>query len=669
MPALVVSSLKVESETTVAPTFLTKKQVSISDNGTLSSNVLSIPELCDLIAPHLSLHELAITVRVSSQWYRHFIRHLWKTVTMASTPASLPILALLPELGHHIRTLDWANLTPHWNMKQALAGIDLSSLALQHLHLVNCQTLQGPVLEQLIQSSSQQLNSLRMHDIGKVQGNILRIASTLPQLQHLTLVMDEDTTCRHNRSQPVTPALASMVQSPGGLGSHSGEEEEEDSTVTFEITSADSLPALLDACPRLHTIELIGLPSALSTDQGQDTQDQEVEQDVDEDDISGSNKNSIMVLETPMRYLTSINLHSTTLSGSTLSAIFARCTRLAKLDISQTSPLFLSGFHLDTSTILPDLETLMLSGCHFLDGHGFKELFRATPQVLTLELSDTNIDNTGLAALGRFCPQVFDLGINNCHQITDQGVRDYLGYPPQDNNNNFGMEATAAAATEQGPYRNYTLHSLSISNCSELTGQGIQHVLTTCAALRSLAFQQPEIMPESMFPHVLQSADDEEEEEETEPQGQESTNNSSAEEEEEASAEDTPGTTTTTATATADSSSSWACHKTLELLRIKHLNTVNTGQRQYLNARLRELGQLRVLHIGGRQLELSVLDGLGHRLEHLYIDDLKREVDLADVQWLVDHTPNLTRLWCRQLIRHSEPWKVLRGARKGLKLW
>ncbi|KAG0086265.1 hypothetical protein BGZ93_008182 [Podila epicladia] len=669
MPALVVSSLKAESETMVAPTFLTKKQVSINNNDILSSNVFTIPELCDLIASHLSLHELAITVRVSSQWYRHFIRHLWKRVTLASTPTSLRILALLPELGHHIRTLDWANLTPHWNMKQALAGIDLSSLALQHLHLLNCQTLQGPELEQLIQSSSLQLNTLQMHNIGKVQGNVLRIASTLPQLQHLTLVMDDDTTCRHNRSQPVTPASAPMVQSPGGLGSHSGEEEEEDSTVTFEITSADSLPALLDACPRLHTIELIGLPSALSTDQGKDIQDQEVEQDGDEEVvISGSNKNNIMVLESSMRYLTSINLHSTALSGSTLSTIFARCNLLVKLDISQTSPLFLSGFHLDTSTILPDLGTLMLSGCHFLDGHGFKELFRATPQVLTLELSDTNIDNTGLAALGRFCPQVLDLGINNCHQITDQGVRDYLCYPPQDNNNNndFGMEA---AAIEQEPYRNYTLHSLSISNCSELTGQGIQHVLTTCAALRSLAFQQPEIMPESMFPHVLQSADDEEEE--TESQGQENINNSSAEEEE-AGAEDTPETTTTTTTTTittTDSSSSWACHKTLELLRIKNLDTVNPAQRQYLNARLRELAQLRVLHIGGRQLELSVLDGLGHRLEHLYIDDLKREVDLQDVQWLVDHTPNLTRLWCRQLIRHSEPWKVLRGARKGLKLW
>ncbi|KAG0037836.1 hypothetical protein BGZ82_001732 [Podila clonocystis] len=358
-----------------------------------------------------------------------------------------------------------------------------------------------------------------------------------------------------------------------------------------------------------------------------------------------------------MRYLTSINLHSTALSGSTLSTIFARCTRLAKLDLSQTSPLFLSGFQLDPSTILPDLETLVLSGCHLLDGHGFKELFRAVPQVLTLELSDTNIDNTSLAALGRYCSQVLDLGINNCHQITDQGVRDYLSYPPQEkysNTYNGSMETTP-----EEPYRNYTLHSLSLSNCSELTGQGIHHVLTTCAALRSLAFQQPEIMPESMFPHVLQRDDDEEE---TESQGQ-GNNNTVSTAEEAASTDDAPGSTT------ADSSSSWACHKTLELLRIKHLNTVNAAQRQYLNHRLRELEQLRVLHIGGRQLELQVLNGLGHRLEHLYIDDLRREVDLEDVQWLVDHTPNLTRLWCRQLIRHSEPWKVLRGARKGLKLW
>ncbi|KAF9208816.1 hypothetical protein BGZ59_010429 [Podila verticillata] len=629
MPALVLPSLD-ELETMVAPTpFLAKKQAN-NINSKLNDIVFAIPELCDLIAPHLSLHDLAITVRVSSQWYQNFVRHLWKTVTVAN-PASLPILALLPELGHHIRTLNWANLTPHWNMRQALAGIDLSSLALRRLQIVNCQTLQGPILEQLI-SSSQQLDSLRMHNIGKVQGNILRIAATLPQLQQLTLMMDEDT-C-HKRSQPVTPA--EPEQSPGRL------EFIEDDT-TLEITSADSLPELMDACPRLHTIELIGIPSvALPKDDGDHK-----EQNVDEE-VLLEGKRSLEFL-TPMRYLTSINLHSTAISGSTLSSLLNRCTRLAKLDLSQTTPLFITGLHLDASTTLPDLETLMLSGCHFLDGHGFKELFCATRQVLTLELSDTNIDNSGLAALGRYCSKVLDLGLNNCHQITDQGVRDLLSYPPTNNNNNMAVETTKE---EEEPYRNYTLHTLTISNCSELTGQGIQHVLTTCAALRSLAFQQPEIGPESMFPHVLQNDDDDDNDE-----GAQENNNTLTTNEEASTTEH--GSTTT---------DSWACHKTLELLQIKRLNTVNPLQRQYLNARLRELTQLRVLHIGGRQLELRVLDGLGHRLEHLYVDQLAREVDLADVQWLVDHTPNLTRLWCRQLIRHSEPWKVLR-ARKGLKLW
>lgn len=636
MPALVLPSLD-EPETMVAPTpFLAKKQ---ANNINLNDTMFAIPELCDLIAPHLSLHDLTITVRVSSQWYQHFIRHLWKTVTLAN-PASLPILTLLPELGHHIRTLDWANLTPHWNMRQALAGIDLSSLALRRLHIVNCQTLQGPILEQLI-SSSQQLDSLRMHNIGKVQGNVLRIAATLPQLQHLTLVMDEDT-C-HKRSRPVTPVESE--QSPGGL-----EIIEDD--ITLEITSADSLPELMDTCPRLHTIELIGIPSV--TPPKDDDQDEQ-EEDVEEQDILGGKK----ILElSPMRYLTSINLHSTAISGSTLTSLLNRCTRLVKLDLSQTTPLFITGLHLDTSTSLPNLETLMLSGCHFLDGHGFKELFCAARQVLTLELSDTNIDNSGLAALGRYCPKVLDLGLSNCHQITDQGVRDLLSYPPTNNNNNKSNNNISAAETtkeEDYPYRNYTLHSLTISNCSELTGQGIQHVLTTCAALRSLAFQQPEIGPESMFPHVLQNDDDDAEE-----VAQENTNNTLATDEE--------ASTTEAGSITTDSSSLWACHKTLELLRIKGLNTVNPLQRQYLNARLRELSQLRVLHIGGRQMELRVLDGLGHRLEHLYVDELAREVDLVDVQWLVDHTPNLTRLWCRQLIRHSEPWKMLR-ARKGLKLW
>ncbi|KAF9414895.1 hypothetical protein BGZ94_000244, partial [Podila epigama] len=707
-------------------------------------NIFMLPEICDLIAAHLSQHSLAMAVQVSSQWYSTFIRHLWMTVSLSScnTPTSLSILSTLPTLGHHIRTLYFSNLSPttttttttdadtstststddnedssSWTLKSALQEIDLSSLALAHLYLAKCPTLHASVVERLVASSAHKLATLRMHRIERIQGDLLRIAAGLPQLRQLSLTVENEDGPghRHGRpSHPVTPAelvvpaatspthqlqqqqlqqLQQHLQQSIFTSEPTGDMDEQDkeaddvvSAVGFEITSADSIPALLDACPKLQTIELVGLASAaLTSSLSLET----VASDSDSNTTVDTHTSALFKANLQqMQYLTAINLHSTTLSGTTLSAIFNRCQHLTSLDLNQSSPLFLTGLMLNEDTVLTKLTTLHLSGCRFLDGHGFKEIFRASPNVMTLELSDTNVDNEGMAALGRYCRFIIDLCLNNCHQITDQGIRDYLGHSPLEEQQQHGYHSGYHSGhhhhhhhhhpnhqQDLPPYQNYTLQCLSMFNCTELTGQGIRHILATCAALKSLAFQQPEIMPQSMFPHELH-ADEEDEEvanatEETsttasgQVQGQEDSHHQEGQSTDSVELE----STTTTANIPESASIPWACQGTLEMLRIKNLDVINKTQMQYLNARLRELSQLKVLHIGGSQLELSVLNGLGHRLENLYISDLAREVDVNDVRWLVDHTPNLTRLWCRQLIRHSEPWKMLRGARKHLKLW
>jgi hypothetical protein len=418
----------------------------------------------------------------------------------------------------------------------------------------------------------------------------------------------------------------------------------------------------------------IATSSAVSEDDQDQNQDEEYEQNNEEE--SGMHLEKVTPNWTPMHHLTTINLHATAISGTTLTALFARCPNLIKLGLGQNTPLYLSNFHVDPVLSMQTLSTLMLAGCHFLDGHGYKEIFKATPHLLHLDIPQTNVDDAALATLGHQCLELTDLNLDGCHQITDQGIRDMLSHPrpsPSSTNNNINNNNLEALPQEK--YENHRLQCLSVSNCTELTGQGIHHILMTCGRLRSLEFQQPEIMPESIFPHTLETDDDEQENPSapTNPVVQEQ------EQEQEQAAFSTLTTTTVTAsvypTATTPdavdtSSTSWACKATLEQLRIKSLNTLNPLQTHYLNARLRELPLLKSLHIGGTQLELSILNGLGHQLENLFIDDLAREVDVNDVRWLlVDHTPNLTRLWCRQLIRHSEPWKMVRAARVHLKLW
>ncbi|KAG0275712.1 hypothetical protein BGZ95_008460 [Linnemannia exigua] len=648
-----------------------------------------LPEIYDQIARHLDRHTLTIVVQVSSQWYNHFIRYLWQRVRVESGTTldrSRDMLQAFPQLSKHIRHLEWIHLSSSSSNSNnsILESIDLSGLNAETILLSSwTNELNAATLSRFTQSSAHRLSALQMYNMSQVRGDLLKVAGTLKGLRHFTLSMADRDSNRHhqNNRQRSNPSTTSSVSTP--LGS-------QDSSLmlpTTEFTSADALPDLLDACPQLRMIEILELPLPAATttpaasvivseDENDQGQDEEQEQDNEEE------KESKMQLEkaspnwVPMQYLSTINLHATAISGSTLTALFARCPNLVKLNLGQSTPLYLSDFHVDPALCMSTLSSLILSGCHFLDGHGFKEIFKATPHLLHLDIPQTNVDDAALAVLGHQCLKLTDLNLDGCHQITDQGIRDMLSHPRPSSsspttNNNYNNHYNASETLTQDKYENRRLQCLSVSNCSELTGQGIHHILMTCGGLRSLEFQQPEIMPESLFPHTLETDDDGNQEN---PSAQPST-----QEQEESSITSTVTATvypttsdavdTTTTPTTITPSVSWACTGSLEQLRIKNLNTINPSQTQFLNERLRELSHLKALHIGGSQLELSVLNGLGHQLENLYIDDLAREVDMNDVRWLVDYTPNLTRLWCRQLIRHSEPWKMLRAARTHLKLW
>ncbi|KAF9084463.1 hypothetical protein BGX23_010500 [Mortierella sp. AD031] len=715
MPALLCSTP--QAEPTAPTTDLSfKKQQQQQQQQRQSLNLFDLPEICDQIAGHLDRQTLTVVVRVSSQWCAHFIRHLWRQVRVESGAKKCRnMLQAFPHLSKHIRHLEWVHLTSSASSSSSsdsiipLDDIELSSLNAETILFSSwTNELDAATLARFTQSSVHRLSALQLFNMAHIRGDLLEVVATLPTLRHFTLSMaHRDPHNNHHRQQSGASTSSSvgspLAASPTGNSPTAVSDKVTAEAELVQFTSADSLPALMDACPQLRMIEILDLPTpatqvvptsvAVSQDEDQD-QDQEDENQDQDQEMEGKDTLSLEKAATnwvPMQHLSTINLHATAISGSTLSALFARCPQLVKLNLGQNTPLYLSGFHLDSSLCMSALSTLMLSGCHFLDGHGYKEIFKALPKIHTLDIPQTNVDDAALAVLGHQCLQLTDLDLDGCHQITDQGIRDMLSHPRSSNDTN-GFNNTSAAPSTLERYENQQLHFLSVSNCTELTGQGIHHILMTCGRLRSLGFQQPEIMPESLFPHTLETDDDDPQENPSTPiptESMEPTVNTPATTTATVyptfDAVDTTTTTTntipttTTATTTttdidtelsssSDSHGAWACNATLEHLRINNLNVLNPYQTRFLNERLRELAQLKVLHIGGSQLELSILNGLGH-LENLYIDDLAREVDLEDVRWLVDHTPNLTRLWCRQLIRHSEPWKLLRDARKHLKLW
>jgi hypothetical protein len=619
------------------------------------------------------------------------------------------MLQAFPHLSQHIRHLEWIHLSPpssasstsspQQDSTSVLETIDLSSLNAETILLSSwTNDLDAATLSRFTQSSAHRLSALQMYDMAQVRGDLLKVAGTIPGLRHFTLSLaDRDShRSQHNRQRSNASTTSSSVGSLTATSAlPTGSEEAE----LAEVTSADSLPALMDTCPHLRMIEILNLPLPISPvasssvaisvfeDQDGDNEDNEEGNQGQDQDIDQMLLEKVTPIWVPMLHLTTINLHATAISGSTLTALFARSPQLVKLNLGQNTPLYLSDYRVDPSLCMSKLSTLILSGCHFLDGHGYKEIFKASPNLLYLDIPQTNVDDAALAVLGHECMGLTDLNLDGCLQITDQGIRDMLSHPrpssSANNHNSLPEEVTGS----QERYQNRRLQYLSVSNCTELTGQGIHHILMTCGRLRSLEFQQPEIMPESLFPHTLETDEDaQQQQEEENPSAPSATNTQGQEQEQESTtttvaaavypSPNAAADTTTTATSTTPippttttTSVAWACQGSLEHLRIKNLNVINKDQTRFLNERLRELPHLKALHIGGSQLELSVLNGLGHQLENLYIDDLAREVDVDDVRWLVDHTPNLTRLWCRQLIRHSEPWKMLRAARKHLKLW
>ncbi|KAF8978329.1 hypothetical protein BGZ46_006590 [Entomortierella lignicola] len=648
MPALLCS------ETTFEVTTYPRKQL-LLNQFKQPCDIFAFPEICDLIAQFLDKHSLTVVVRISSAWYASWIRHIWRWARVESgTGRNLDMMQAFPRLSQHIRQLEWIHLSDSAiSANSIIQSVDMSALNLQSLLLSNwSNSLESTALESMVKTSADRISVLQLYNMSGIQGDILKVAGSLSKLRHFSLCMaDQGSLHGRNRRRSSGSISTTSTTSTTELqlatpNSHSIIQDKV--TSELEYTSADSLPDLLNSCPQLRTIELRELPAVSATPK-------KMLYEADED----TNKENIPQQLQPMQHLTIINLYGTAISGSTLSILFNRCPQLTKLNLGQISPLYISGFHLERTVSMDILSSLVLSRCHFLDGHGFKEIFKASPNLVTLDIPQTNIDDSALGVLGHQCCHLRDLNLDGCQQITDQGIQEMLSHRPIAKDNTD----SCVPAAQQGPYRNYNLHCLSVSDCTALTGQGIRHILMTCARLNSLEAQQPELHPESLFPPALESDDSDTEtastSDTTSDQSNELTTLYPGDEHEPQTSENDTDTPTL----------AWACNSTLEILRIKNLNFLNKEQARFLNSRLRELSQLKVLHIGGSQLELSILNGLGHQIENLFIDDLAREVDLNDVRWLVDHTPNLTRLWCRQLIRHSEPWKILRAARKHLKLW
>ncbi|KAF9973416.1 hypothetical protein BGZ73_003333 [Actinomortierella ambigua] len=570
---------------------------------------LEISEIADQIAGYLDPRSLCSTARVSKQWHAISLRHLWrKTCLDRLDPAKEAVqLAHFPALAGSIRHL---TLTGYSNPAQY--PLSLAPPKTLHLHSLTVQgssELDTEALYNILSNSVNHLAQLQFLEISSLSSNPFTYR---PSTSSLTFKHLEQ--FRLVKAEGATPVASPQIETT--LTDEVPTPSEEQGAVTT-VTPAggdpytDMLVDFLHKAPGLKTLTAQGIK-----EHGHN---------------AGASTSTSICFHLS---LTHLDLHDSVVSGATFGRLLVMCPNLVSVNLNHTNDThFMAGMMLPMGTTAHHLKTLSLQACYFTDGHGFKELLRFTCHVEKLDLSRSNVDDEALAVLGHSnTSSLLDLSLQGCRQITDEGVRELFAH-----------------------HLGETLQHLVIAECTELTGRGVYSVLRSCPRLVSLDITQPDILPLSMF-HLEQ--EDEEGGEGSENQQEEIDGQHEA--------------AILSATLEVEQIP-WACKDTLEWLRIKKLDTLGSRHLKMLNEHLRSLAHLRALHIGGSKLELSVLDGMDQGsapLQQLFIDDLAREVTMEDLPYLMtENMPHLVRLWCRHLVRYSEPWSKLREERNGLKMW
>ncbi|KAG0241582.1 hypothetical protein BGW41_005742 [Actinomortierella wolfii] len=612
---------------------------------------LQISEIADKIAGYLDRGTLCSTARVSRQWHAVSMRHLWRKTHLDRSNPSKEAVQLInfPALASYVRHLTlsgYGNPVHH--------PLSLAAPATLHFHslkIFRCSELDAEALYDILDHSVNHLGQLQLLDVSSLRSNpfVSSSPSTFKHLEQFTLVMTAEgggdsppVNSNSNVSQPsnetgltdevltgttsgavtaVTPAHQAETELDDN---HPGSQQQPETVVLY----TDHLAGFLDKAPSIRSLTAQGIASSYATHAGM----------------------AISPILRPHLSLTNLDLHDSIVSGATLGQLLAKCPNLASLSISHTNNThFLTGLVIPKCTTARHLKTLLMQGCFFTDGHGFKELFRFACHVEKLDISRSNVNDEDLAVLGHnMASSLQDLNLQGCQEITDEGIRELL----------------ARRLGEK-------LQHLVLAECTELTGRSVHNVLHSCSQLVSLDISQPDILPLSMF-HLEQEDDDDEEGGE---EGIESLQQQGQQEDAETSDANPAATVNSTdaAVATEAEHIPWACKNTLEWLRIKKLDVLEQRHLTMLKNHLHDLEHLRALHIGGSKLELSVLDGMGQRsirLQQLFIDELVRDVTMEDLQHLrTENTPHLVRLWCRNLTRFSEPWLKLREERPNLKMW
>ncbi|XP_077294878.1 F-box and leucine-rich repeat protein 7 [Arctopsyche grandis] len=184
--------------------------------------------------------------------------------------------------------------------------------------------------------------------------------------------------------------------------------------------------------------------------------------------------------------LTHLQLHgSAAVSSIALRELTARCTNLQHLDITGCSRI--TSMSNDPPRRLL-LQYLDLTDCAAIEDLGLKAIVRACPQLVYLYLRRcTQITDDGLKFVPSFCSGLRELSVSDCSNITDFGLYElsklgatlrYLSVAKCDQVSDAGLKVIAR--------RCYKLRYLNARGCEAVSDDAITVLARFCPRLRAL---------------------------------------------------------------------------------------------------------------------------------------------------------------------------------------
>lgn len=185
-------------------------------------------------------------------------------------------------------------------------------------------------------------------------------------------------------------------------------------------------------------------------------------------------------------YLTRITLHGCrSITDKSMGKIAKHCTGLTELNLHGCTSITDEGI-IGIASNCPALTNINLGECPNITGACIMCVARYCPDLTKVNLSNTKVTNTAFNALAKSCPRLTTLKVNKCSQLTDKGIKEAIKHCTGLNKLNLGGTKVTGSGFGTALENCQQLTKLNLSECREITDEGIIEIARCCPNLANL---------------------------------------------------------------------------------------------------------------------------------------------------------------------------------------